>query len=302
MAVPGATSFDPDAATTTASNLLTTLILGGKTQVRKALDAGPTFATVWIGNNDVLAPALSGLPSTATPQTTFQTNYDKMLTDLSAPNLKGVLIGVVNVTSAPALFPVSLLINSVPFRTAFDQAAGFNAASTDPFKSQPLNIEANCTASQTTLVSFLIVPQIAAFRNDSTRAPTARSGHPPDISCGTSSIYPAPVGDVFILTPAEVTTLTNTVDSYNAYISGKATAIGWGYLNPNAILDSLKNRVTPSQITPGPNFASATAPFGKWISLDGVHPSSAAHQLITNYLIEVINGKYATSLVKLPNP
>jgi len=34
VAVPGATSFDPNAATTAASNVLTTLILGGRTQVQ----------------------------------------------------------------------------------------------------------------------------------------------------------------------------------------------------------------------------------------------------------------------------
>ena len=52
----------------------------------------------------------------------------------------------------------------------------------------------------------------------------------------------------------------------------------------------------------GPNFTAPTAPFGKWISLDGAHPSAASHTLITNYLVDVINAKYATTLAKLPNP
>lgn len=301
VAVPGATSADPNAATTPSSNLLTTLILGGRTQVQRALETSPTFATVWLGNNDVLGPALSGIITGVTTQANFQTNYDKTIADLQAgaPGLKGALIGVVNVTNAPALFPVSLLINSVPFRTAFDQAAGFNAASTDVFKRTPLTIDASCTTQQTSLVSFLIVPQIAAFRNDSTKAtPAQRVGHPPTIQCGSTGTA---VGEVFILTPTEITVLTTAVTNYNTYISGKATAAGFAYVNPNQALDSLKN-LNPSQITPGPNFASATAPFGKWISLDGVHPSSAAHQLIANYLIDAINQKYATTLVKLPNP
>ena len=140
-------------------------------------------------------------------------------------------------------------------------------------------------------------------RNDSTKAnPTQRAGHPPDISCGPSAAFPAPVGEIFILTPTEITTLGNAVAAMNAYAKTRATAAGFGYLDPNIPLDSLKQR---GEITPGPNFASpnlATAPYGKWISLDGVHPSSAAHQLLTNYLIDVINAKYGTSLVKLPNP
>lgn len=305
VAVPGAQSSDPDALPTPPSpsaNLLTTLILGGKNQVQRALDARPTFATIWIGNNDVLGPALSGIIGSATPVATFQTSYDKIVADLQAgaPSVKGALIGVVNVTNAPALFPVSLLINSAAFRGAFDQAAGFNAASTDPYKRTPLTIDASCTTQQTTLVSFLIAPQIAAFRNDSTQAnPALRVGHPPVIQCGSTGTA---VGEAFILLPAEITTLTNLVNGYNTYISGKATAAGFAYLNPNQVLDSLKAR---GEITPGPNFASptlATAPFGKWISLDGVHPSSAAHQLIANYLIDAINAKYGTTLAKLPNP
>ena len=42
VAVPGATSLDPSSISTSASNTLTTLILGGKTQVAKAADAKPT--------------------------------------------------------------------------------------------------------------------------------------------------------------------------------------------------------------------------------------------------------------------
>jgi len=311
VAVPGAASVDPDLASSTLSpnaNILTQLFLGGLNQVQRAAVADPTFATVWIGNNDVLPAALTGILGPAagispgvTAQPTFQTNYDAMIADLqrSSPRLKsGVLIGVVNVTNAPALIPVSLLISNAQFRGAFDLASGYNPASSDPFKNTPLNIESNCTANPTTLVSLLIAGQIAAFRNDSTKAPTARAGHPPDISCGTSSIYPAPVGQIFILEPAEITAVTNAVNGYNTYISGKAAAIGFAYLNPNQALDSLK---ALGQITP-PNYASATAPFGKWISLDGIHPSSAAHVLLADYLADVINTKYSTTLTKLPVP
>jgi len=311
VAVPGAASLDPDLPSSTLSpnaNILTQLFLGGLNQVQRAAVADPTFATIWIGNNDVLPAALSGILGAApgispgvTAQQAFQTNYDAMIAALqsSSPRLKsGVLIGVVNVTNAAALIPVSVLLGNAAFRGGFDLAAGYNPASSDPFKKTPLNIEANCTASPTTLVSLLIAGQIAAFRNDSTKAPTARAGHPPDISCGTSSIYPAPVGQIFILEPAEIAALTSAVNGYNTYISTKAGAIGFGYFNPNQVLDSLK---ALGEITP-PNFASATAPFGKWVSLDGIHPTSAAHVLLANYLVGVINTKYATTLAKLPVP
>src|SRR5256885_1196744 len=116
VAVPGATSFDPDepsTALTPSANLLTQLFLGSKNQVQRAREANPTFATMWIGNNDVLPAAVTGLLTAVagvspgvTAQATFQTNYDKLVTDLTTgnTNLKGVLIGVVNVANAPILF------------------------------------------------------------------------------------------------------------------------------------------------------------------------------------------------------
>src|SRR5207244_2642907 len=73
VAVPGAGSLDADSVVAPGGSggpgqsALTTLFLGGKNQVQKALDAHPTFATVWIGNIDVLQPAITGLPATATP-------------------------------------------------------------------------------------------------------------------------------------------------------------------------------------------------------------------------------------------
>ena len=57
---------------------------------------------------------------------------------------------------------------------------------------------------------------------------------------------------------------------------------------------------TNGEIPPFPNLASATLTFGNLISLDGVHPAAAAHQLIANELIGVINAKYGTSLSRVP--
>ena len=85
VAVPGARVADPTSPSTGSSNALTTFILGGKSQVQKALDADPTFASVWIGNNDVLAAGLSGilvggvvpgLTGITITQAQFQASYD----------------------------------------------------------------------------------------------------------------------------------------------------------------------------------------------------------------------------------
>jgi hypothetical protein len=289
VAVPGATSFDPDApGGTPFSNLLTQLILGGQDQVQRARAANPTFATVWIGNNDALAAAVTGLltpyppPPAAptispglTPQAVFTASYDKMIADLtSGLNLRGVLIGLVNVTNAAILFPAQALQNP-QFVGALSIAAG-KAVTPDP----------TTCATSNSLISFEIVSAIRA------------GTHPATIYC--EKIGVPPLGDIFVLDDqGEIAATTAYVNAINTYISGKAQSIGFAYFNPNQALDSLK---AAGQIPAVPNFAAPTAAFGKWISLDGIHPTAAAHILITNYLIDVINGKYGTSLTKLPNP
>src|SRR5690606_17108826 len=143
VAIPGATSLDPTAeAGTAASNALTQFILGGKTQVARALDANPTFVSIWIGNNDVLGAAVAGIltpvpgaTAGVTPVAQFQANYDAMMDGLSAgTSLRGgVLIGVVQVAAAPILFPAPAVLNP-QFKAGLDSLAG-----------QALAVDASCS-------------------------------------------------------------------------------------------------------------------------------------------------------------
>jgi lysophospholipase L1-like esterase len=279
--VPGATSLDPTSATTPASNLLTTLILGGKTQVNKALQAKPTFATIWIGNNDVLGPALSGVlvplqgvSPGVTPASNFATNYANMVNQLiaGAPTLKGVMLGVVQVAGAPVLFSAQLLLNA-QFLGGLSQAAGKTIV-VDP---------TTCTPTSASLISFQIIPAIRANQ------------HPPTIACEKTAT--PPLGDIFILDSGEIASLTTTINAYNTYIHAKADSVGFAYVDPNPLLAQLR---ASGAILSVPNLASTTAPFGTAISIDGVHPSNSTHVLIANTLIDAINAKYSTSLVKLP--
>jgi len=107
------------------------------------------------------------------------------------------------------------------------------------------------------------------------------------------------VGDIFVLDAAEQVQAKGIIDAYNAYIKTKADAIGFGFYDPNVTLA----RVTPLDpvlSTHVPNLASATATFGNYISLDGVHPNAAAHVEIAKDLIAVINAKYSTKIPAIP--
>lgn len=285
VAVPGAISADPVSPSTPASNALTTFVLGGKTQVQRALDAHPTFVSIWIGNNDVLAaggagiltpnPALGQLGILST-QAQFEASYDAMIQQLqdSAPGLKGVLIGVVQVGGIPLLSSGDTLFKaSATNRAIMDQLAG-----------TPITVLPNCLGS-TALVN---VPSLLG---------AVRAGqHPAIISCA-KNVPAAPVGDIFVLDDAEQATLGGVIAGYNGYIAAKAAAIGFAYVDPNPLLAS--NRAA-NAIPRFPNFTTGTATFGSLISLDGVHPSGAAHRLIANALIDAINTTYSTTLEAVP--
>jgi lysophospholipase L1-like esterase len=284
VAVPGARVLDPSSSSTVASNALTTFILGGKSQAQRALDARPTFVTIWIGNNDVLEAGASGIivpmagvsPGIVSTQAQFQTSYDAMITQLvdSEPNLKGVLIGVVQVAGIPLLQSGALIASSAAIQAGISQAAG-----------QTVTILPNCTGS----ASLVSVPQLI---------PLIRSGaHPPLISCQPGVVPGTLVGDLFVLDATEQATLGAAIAAYNAYIQTKAAAIGFGYYDPNVSFAALK---AAGAIPPFPNLASTNQTFGTYFSLDGVHPSAAAHKLIANELIGVINAKYGTSLKLVP--
>ena len=277
VAVPGIASADPTAPVGPNANTLTELFLGGETMVQKALDARPTFATVWVGNNDILQPALSGLPSTATPVPQFITSYAATINALlaGAPKLKGVLIAVVQVSGAPLMFQAGVLANPAALAAA-SQVAG-RPVSLDPTTCAGANAAA--------LIDFQYL---------TTAIPARPAGSPGTVFCqkvaGGGLSDP---GDLFVLDLTEQASVAATVNGYNAYIKAKADSIGFAFYDPNPTLATLKaNGLVP----PFPNLANPQAPFGQYFSLDGVHPTGASHILIANDLIAVINTKYGTTL------
>ena len=147
-------------------------------------------------------------------------------------------------------------------------------------------IDANCTGSTSLITLPLLLAQI--------RAGTL----PAQISClpGADPADPR-VGNLFVHDPQEQATLNAVIDADNAYLSGKADAIGFAYWDPNPPLLALRG--TPQSLA-FPNFGDATSPFGTAFSLDGVHPSAAGQKIIANALIGVINAKYGTTLAPVP--
>ena len=284
VAVPGEFTADLTSKTTlVAPTGLFTLILGGMTQVEKALQADPTFATVWIGNNEILAPATTGLlvqtpgvpGSGLLPAAAWRPLFAAGINQLkTAPSLRGgVLIGVVDPVNAPRFFPADTLGVNTTYKGQWDQLT------------TKTNTILGCGASGY-LISTEIISRI-------------RSGALPAVVSCVKNQPQAPVGDIFMLDPTERQTLSATVTEYNAYIKAKADSIGFAYFDPNPVLAAAR---TARLVPVIPALLSTTNPFGEYFSLDGVHPRAKAHILVANALIDVINTKYGTTLTKLPAP
>ncbi len=284
VAVPGATSFSPAgpvvSADTVAQNALTTFILGGETQVQRAVAARPTFVSVWIGNNDVLGTALTGIvlapggellvPDSAT----FASNLDDILDGLAAAGTikGGVLFGVVNVSNAPLFFPAAALFNQ-QVKAGFDAAAG-TVTTIDPN---------TCSPTTQSLINFAITAAIRA------------GTHPATVFC--SPVSPPPLGDAFVLDANDLTQLGGRIAEYNEIIKERAQSLGWAYVDVNPSLVQLK---LGGEIPLFPNLLDPTHAFGDFVSLDGIHPAAAAHQLIANLMIDSVNAKFGTSVPNLP--
>jgi lysophospholipase L1-like esterase len=284
VGVPDARVLDPTTASTVASNALTTFILGGKTQVQRALDARPTFVTVWIGANNVLQAAYTGI-LVPTPgrsngivgtQAEFQANYDTMIKQLldSMPGLKGVLIGVPDASSIPLMSSAALIAGSPTIQAGMAAVAG-----------KPVAVDPNCVGSTALITTPLLLNLIKA------------GTHPPIITCQPNPADTTnTVGNLFVLDATERAQLSAFIAGLNTYIKGKADAIGFGYWDPNPTLSGL----SATAKLPFPNFASPTGTFGTSFSLDGVHPSAEGQKVIANSLVTVINTKYGTSLKPIP--
>jgi len=307
VAVPGAQVFDalsnidpndPDEQPVTSTNPLTQFILGGRTQVQAARQANPTFATVWLGNNDLLGAALAGVPDTtnsdpsddlsnfpaaSTPPPVFEQQYRNVIDSLTEAGVeRGVLIAVANPTLVPNLSP------GQAFAAAEDQINSFGQALASDLGAAWGGFEtANCETGAGANVRVPLSYFFGTVLRDAFRGSTST------LDCDPSTA-PEP-----ILTPAEQSDIAARLAAYNNTIETVANEKGWVYVDDvNPALKNLyeagagdgdlTNDLVPKLPTPSENAPT----FGRYFSEDGVHPSSTTHRVVAHLVIQRLNAKY----------
>ncbi len=200
-----------------------------------------------------------------------------------------MLIGVVNVVNAPLGIPISVINPAAtPSQPAFAYQPLAAAAVQLQLFGRPIAFAPNCNTG-TPQIAFSALAQLAAGANQALPA-----GAPFTFVCGDiPGVAPRTPG---LLTDADRTFFVNRVRGWNAYIRAKADSIGFAYYDPNTRLDSWR---ATGQVPPFPNLAAPTAPFAPYVSNDGVHPTGAAHLVLAQDLVALINQKYGSAI---PSP
>lgn len=251
IAVPGARLHDLLA--TTSGGLHDLILRGlGFTQLQQGLSLQPTFATLWIGNNDVLGAATSGIAIegvTLTPAAQFDAEYRQAAGAIASVGAKMAIANIPDVTSIPFVTTVSRFITLPTGQTV--TLVGPNG---------PLQ------AGDFVLLSASA--DIAAGR-------------------GIPGVGP-PLGDNQVLSAAEVAAIQDHINHYNATISAVANERGAALVDANALLRQLATTgVNIGGITYRSSFLT-----GGVFSYDGVHPTAFGYAYIANQFIDAINAKF----------
>ena len=235
------------------------------TEVQQAVALQPSAIITWLGNNDVLVPAMTGALNMLTPLDVFTTSYDQLLDKLGQ-------------TKAPILTATIPDVTKVPFFT-------------------PLTV----LAAQANMSVDTVVDELGVGPNDllrPTAVPTAVAilqGQQPGPLPATC---PAPSG-LQSLTPYvpcvlkanDANLIRGTVGVFNIIIFAESLAHGAGVVDIHCLVDNLAKN---GYIAAGKTLT--TGFLGGLISLDGVHPTNTGYAIIANTFIDTMNQRWGTAI------
>ena len=269
LAVPGADLND--VLNTVSDGGLHDLILRGLgTQLQQFLASSPTFATVWIGNNDVLGAVVSGqvIPGiTVTPLQDFTKRLQK------------VFDGIRLVTNATVVVFTIPNVTAIPFATTIPPVV-INPATREPV------LDPNGNPIPLIGPTGPLPPGSLVLL---TASPLLAQGFGIPVALGGNG---QPLPDEVVLLPGEVDQITSTVAAFNNEITSRAQDAGFAVFDVNAIL----NLITTTGINVGGVFLTNAFLTGGIFSYDGIHPSPLGYAILTNQLITFLNENYGTNL------
>lgn len=268
MAVPGFKVRDV-LVTRTGNPIIDLILRGIGTQLEQAVGLQPTFASVWIGNNDVLAAATSGIVIdgvTLTPVAQFQADYQTILGALSQTGADLVVATLPNVTAIA-------FVNAIP------------PVVVDPATRQPVIIN-----GQPVPLIGPNGPLSLADRVLLTASPLLAQGIGVPAQVGGTG---QPLPNEVVLSAAEVAAIQTRTTEYNNVIRNLA-----GQFNAALVpIDQIFDEIAAEGFPVGGGIVYTTDFLtGGIFSYDGVHASPFGYALVANEFIEAINERYGASI------
>lgn len=297
------------------------------TVIADAVAQQPTFFSLWIGNNDVLAYATSGGagvnqqgnldPSTyggndITDVNVFAVVYSGLVDALTSGGAKGVVANIPNVTAVPYFTtvphnPVPLdaatagALNQAyaPYNAGLQQVEAAGMISAEERARRTINFEAGNNAvviedEYLTDLSALGLPSYRHATADdlivlpaSSFIGTTVDGNPMMIN-GVS----VPLGDQWVLVPEEQDDVLTATQAYNQIIKSIADQKGLAFVDVNTIL----NELAAGGVAFDEFFLNASLVFGGAFSLDGVHPTARGYAYLANKFMTAIDEAYDSTL------
>ena len=270
MAIPGASLHDLLTKTTSASaSDPTDLVLRrlGATQLQQGLSLKPTFVSLWIGNNDALAAATSGIAVegvTLTPTAQFDAEYRAVVNAITvtAGVKQMVVANIPDVTSIPFVTTIPrFLVNP---RT--------NQLVRDPGGNPIPLIGPDGPLQAGDFVLLTASAELGAGR-----------GIP--VAFGGTGV---PLSNNAVLSAAEAAAIKAHVDAYNTTIRTVANEKGAAFVDANSVL---RNIAASGLRIGGISYSSAFLTGGIF-GYDGVHPTPLGYAYVANLFIDAINATY----------
>ena len=249
----------------------------GKSQVTSMMAQNPTLVSVELGANEVLRTVTSGIliPAAAYrqpdnsftyyPISLWQPQYDAIVDSVAKTGAKALLVSVPLIPSLVGVYPGDDFWQ--------DRAA---------LQTFGVVVNADCQGNTNLIYAFGKVFTALA------------SPKPYNFSCTNN-----PAAADFVLTPADTLQIDTQIRAMNAHISDQASSHGWAYLDLNASLGQFVAAKSKFSVA---KFLGCTRPFGQYISLDGIHPTSDGQQEIANAAADALNDHYGFEIPTNPIP
>jgi len=272
--------------------LFNAVLRGLGTQLELTIAQQPTFITLWIGNNDILAFATRGGLFPPTDPAVFQTQYTQVLTALHSTGAQILIGGLPNALLTPYFTTVGpgvgQAIQGIPGAVGLvyqtTGAPGVSVATPTDL----INKNVFITLSGSSAAGLLGNTTGKYYTDNNIPVPP---GVNITFPFGLTPENPFP--NNLVLDPTEIAAYLALKDGYNQIISGLAAGFGYSVIN----WDNLFNQLASSGgLMVNGNTYSATYVTGNFFSLDGIHPTSQGYGIIANEFIMAINNKYSASI------